>query len=268
MTRPWVAVEAAIRVNPKLVGLPSDTARWGWVCILGEAKQQRPAGSFQTLAHLREASGRFARFIPDYQSATLLETAPVLCDRCAKRWQSAKPGQIVVHDWHVHQRDPGSPERSKEHREANRETTSERTSNDFLAFVDTDPSRALSLSLSMSPSETLPREPYQVPPGVDAVWRIVGVIEELVGSFGYSRGSRVFDRMAADVEQLGAERVDRAYRDLRAEYASDPMDAAQLVFGAHKRLFPIPDGPTGKAKSGKGFNPTSEEAWDAFGGKP
>lgn len=269
MTRPWVAVEAAIRVNHKLVALPSDSARWGWVCILGEAKQQRPSGAFRSMAHLREAAGRFARFIPDYQKHGLLESSAALCVKCSKRWPSVSDGVIVVHDWHVHQVDPGAAKRAKDWREADDRTDTERETNEKSSFVDTHPSRALSLSLSRSTSEPNPGEPYQVPPGVDAVWRIVGVVEELVGSFGYSRGSKVFDRMAGDVEQLGPDRVERAYRDIRAEYAADPMDAAGIVFGAHKRLYPIPDGPTGRPpKQGKGFNPTSEEAWDAFGGKP
>lgn len=243
MTRPWVAVEASIRVNHKVVALPSDSARWGWICLLGEAKQQRPAGAFRSLAHLREAAGRFARFIPEYQKQGLLETAAALCVRCAKRWPAATDEMIVVHDWHLHQVDPGAAKRAKDWREADERTGSERETNEKSSFVDTVPSRALSLSLSTSLSETTPREPYQVPPGVDAVWRIVGVIEELVGQFGYTRGSKVFDAMAGDVAQLGADRVEEAYRAIRAEYASEPMDAAGIVFGAHKRLFPIPDGP-------------------------
>jgi hypothetical protein len=268
MTRPWVAVEAAIRVNHKLVALPSDSARWGWVCILGEAKQQRPAGAFRSMAHLREAAGRFARFIGDYQKQGLLEASAALCVRCAKRWPSATDGMIVVHDWHVHQVDPGAAKRAKDWREADERTDTERETNEKSSFVDTDPSRALSLSLSTSLSETNPREPYQVPTAADDVWRVVGVIEDLVGSFGYSRGSKVFDRMADDVAQLGPDRVETAYRSLRAEFASDPMDAAGIVYGGHKRLFPIPDGPrpSKAAAKPKGFQPDADEVVRAFGG--
>lgn len=267
MTRPWVAIEAAIRVNHKLVALPSDSARWGWVCLLGEAKQQRPAGTFRSLAHLREAAGRFARFIPDYQKQHLLETAGALCERCEKRWPSIPDGVVVIHDWALHQRDPGSAERSADWREAQKQGSDERTPNEKRTLGDTDHSRALSLSMSTSVSEPNPRAEYQVPRPTDDVWRIGHVIEDLVGSFPYSRGHRVFDAMAEDVGKLGADRVEAAYRAIRAEYASEPMDAAGIVFGAHKRLFPIPDGPR-PVKAGKGFNPTSEEAWDAFGGKP
>lgn len=243
MTRPWVAVEAAIRVNHKLVALPSDSARWGWVCILGEAKQQRPAGAFHSLAHLREAAGRFARFIPDYQRAHLLETAPDLCDRCAKKWPKADAGTLVVHDWHVHQVDPGAAKRAKDWREGADRTGAERETNEISSFVDTDPSRALSLSMSTSLSETQPGDGYQVPRDGDDVWETAVLIESLVGTFPYSRGSRVFDLMVDDVRTLGREKVADAYRSLRAEYATEPMDAAGIVFGAHKRLFPIPDAP-------------------------
>jgi hypothetical protein len=264
MTRPWVAIEAAIRVNHKLVALPSDSARWGWVCLLGEAKQQRPAGTFRSLAHLREAAGRFARFVPDYQKQHLLETAGALCERCEKRWPSIPDGVVVIHDWSVHQRDPGSAERSADWREAQKQGTDERTPNEKRTLGDTDPSRALSLSMSTSESETNPREPYQVPRPSDDVWRISLVVEELVGSFPYSPGSRVFDAMAEDVGKLGVERVESAYRALRAEYASEPMDAAGIVYGAHKRLFRIPDAPrTGKAAAKGGVS--AEEAERAFG---
>lgn len=264
MTRPWVAIEAAIRVNHKLVALPSDSARWGWVCLLGEAKQQRPAGTFRSLAHLREAAGRFARFIPDYQKQHLLETAGALCERCEKRWPSIPDGVVVIHDWALHQRDPGSAERSADWREAQKQGTDERTPNEKRTLGDTDPSRALSLSMSTSLSEPTPREPYQVPRPSDDVWRISLVVEELVGSFPYSPGSRVFDAMAEDVGKLGVERVESAYRALRAEYASEPMDAAGIVYGAHKRLFRIPDAPrTGKAAAKGGVS--AEEAERAFG---
>jgi hypothetical protein len=264
MTRPWVAIEAAIRVNHKLVALPSDSARWGWVCLLGEAKQQRPAGTFRSLAHLREAAGRFARFIPKYQEQHLLETAGALCGRCEKRWPAIPDGVVVVHDWALHQRDPGSAERSADWREAQKQGTDERTPNEKRTLGDTDHSRALSLSMSTSESETKPRDGYQAARPSDDVWRISQVVEELVGSFPYSRGSRVFDLMAEDVAVLTAPKVEAAYRAIRAEYAGEPMDAAGIVFGAHKRLFPIPDAPrTGKAAA-KGAV-SDEEANRAFG---
>jgi hypothetical protein len=94
-------------------------------------------------------------------------------------------------------------------------------------------------------------------------------VEDLTGRpFGWGVGSPIFDTLAADVRDLGVERVTTEYRAVKAAVGASPIDPAGIVFGAHKRLFPIPDGPTGKAPKGKGFNPTSEEAWDAFGGKP
>lgn len=97
----------------------------------------------------------------------------------------------------------------------------------------------------------------------------VEVVEGLTNRpFGFTVGSRVFDTLAADVKDFGLDRVLTEYRAVKDE-APGPVDAAGVVFGGHKRLFPIPDGPRplrAPAK-GKGFNPTSDEAWDAFGGK-
>jgi len=247
MTRPWVAVEAAIRVNHKLVALPNDSARWGWICLLGEAKQQRPAGSFRSASHLREAAGRFARFIPKYTEQHLLEIAPALCPRCHKRWPGVPEGTVVVHDWHAHQRDPGAADRAKDWRDNAERTDDEREPYEKRTRGDTDHSRALSLSMSTSdqPDE---ESGYQVPRASDDLWSVVQVVEDLIGPFGYSRGSPVFEKLAADVASCGVERVVTTYRALRSEYSTEPMDAAQLVYGGHKRLFPIPDAPRqGKA---------------------
>jgi hypothetical protein len=105
----------------------------------------------------------------------------------------------------------------------------------------------------------------------DAVFDAMGQVENLTGGrpFSWGRGSPIFDTLAADVADLGLDRVTAEYRAVKAAADGQPIDAAGIVFGAHKRLYLIPAGPNGKTpKQGKGFNPTSEEAWDAFGGKP
>jgi hypothetical protein len=102
----------------------------------------------------------------------------------------------------------------------------------------------------------------------DAVFDAMQSVEDLTGRpFGWGQGSPIFDTLAADVRDLGAERVIAEYRAVKAATNGTPIDPAGIVFGAHKRLFPIPDGPR-PIKGGKGFNPTSDEAWEAFGGKP
>ena len=111
---PWVAVDATVRKNAKIVSLPSDTARWGWIAgVLGEAKLQRPQGRFVSREHLLEAVGRFGRYVPDYLRAGLLEQAPALCSWCRPRWPDVRDGELVIHQWAKHQRDPGAAERAQ-----------------------------------------------------------------------------------------------------------------------------------------------------------
>lgn len=123
---------------------------------------------------------------------------------------------------------------------------------------------------SKSRAEQSQDEPSMSRGHADDVLDAMASVEELTGRpFGWGQGSPIFDTLAADVRDLGLAKVIAEYRAVKARSGSSPIDPAGIVFGAHKRLFPIPDGPTGRAaKPGKGFNPTSEEAWDAFGGKP
>lgn len=236
--KPWIKVDADADESDKLAGLPNHSARWGWLRMMCRAKTQRRMGVFAGQVHLRSLLGTEGRYVPDMVKAGLLHYWPTDCGRCASDYLGdASEGELVVHDYRREQRDPTNADRQATSRDRNGVRNGESNA------TVTPLSRALSPSLSESPSETNPREPYQVPSAADDVWRIVGVIEDLVGSFGYSRGSKVFDRMADDVTQLGPDRVEGAYRSLRAEFASDPMDAAGIVFGAHKRLFPIPDAP-------------------------
>jgi len=75
---------------------------------------------------------------------------------------------------------------------------------------------------------------------------VVEVVEGLTGRpFGFTLGSRVFDTLAADVKDFGPDRVLTEYRAVK-DGAPGPVDAAGVVFGGHKRLFPIPDGPRSK----------------------
>lgn len=251
MPDPWVAIDATIRRSSKMTELPNDTARFGWIVALGEAKLLRRSGSFAP-GQWVEAMGRYARFRPDYIKAGLLHVAPAECphDRCLRGRGPFPDGTLIIHDWPVHQREHAVRQATyRNGRDADSDASSDGQSD---AGSDI-PSRALSLSTSMSSSETQPRDGYPVSRPSDDVWQVAGVVESLVGSFPYSQGSRVFDAMADDVRKLGAEKVEAAYRALRAEYASDPMDAAGIVFGAHKRLFPIPDAPRQPKPTAKGM---------------
>ena len=86
---PHVLVSARIARHSKMIELPSDVARWGWITILGEAKLQRPAGQFASRKVLDFLAGKYARFVDDWFKAKLLEKGP--------------DGTILVHDWAVHQ---------------------------------------------------------------------------------------------------------------------------------------------------------------------
>jgi hypothetical protein len=255
--KPWIKVDADADESDKLAGLPSHAARWGWFRMMCRAKTQRRMGVFAGPAHLRQLLGAEGRYVPDLVKAGLLHVWPTDCGRCADDYAGdATAGDVVVHDYRREQRDPTNAERQERHRNGVRNAESNGTVPLY--------SRALSPSLYPSPSETNPREPYQVPPRTgEDVWHIATVIESLVGTFPFSPGSRIFDRMSEDVAALGRERVEAAYRSLRSEYATEPMDAAGIVFGAHKRLYPIPDAPRTAKPVGKG-GVSVEEAERAF----
>lgn len=98
---PHVLVSARAAENPKIIDLPNDRARWGWVVMLGKAKLQRPAGRFASLRVLEAVLGDYRRYIPDYQVVGILHTAPALCEDCAD--PSIKDGELVIHNWEVNQ---------------------------------------------------------------------------------------------------------------------------------------------------------------------
>lgn len=260
--KPWIKVDADADESDKLAGLPNHSARWGWFRMMCRAKTQRRMGVFAGQVHLRQLLGTEGRYVPDMVKAGLLHFWPTDCGRCASDYLGdATDGELVVHDYRREQRDPTNADRQAGYRDRN--AVSNGDSNATVPPL----SRAPSPSPSTSPSETIPREPYQVSRPTDDVWRIAHLIEDLVGTFPYTPGSRVFDAMAEDVGKLGADRVEGAYRAIRAEYATEPMDAAGVVFGAHKRLFPIPDAPrNGRvAATSKGLLPDMSEVDHAFG---
>lgn len=85
----WKTVDVDIYKHPKLAGLPSDSARYGWIVTLLEAKAQRHPGTFASRGHYREVMGRFGKFLPDYLAAGLLE--------------EHEDGSLAVHGWAQHE---------------------------------------------------------------------------------------------------------------------------------------------------------------------
>lgn len=86
---PHVLISARASEHPKIIELPSDKARWGWVVLMGKAKLQRPPGRFASMRVLEAVLGEYRRFIADYLTVGILE----------------RDGEAVaVHDWDAHQR--------------------------------------------------------------------------------------------------------------------------------------------------------------------
>lgn len=73
--------------------------------------------------------------------------------------------------------------------------------------------------------------------------RILRLVTDLTHrDFGFTPGSRPWTTLFDDVEALGADAVEAAYRATVAA-ADRPLDAAGVIFGGHKRLYPIPSAP-------------------------
>lgn len=103
---PFAIVDCGLLNHPKVVALPSDTARLGWVAVLLLAKQQVQPGGFASAKHFRHVMGRYGRFLPNYIAERLLDEDP--------------DGRLLVHDWRDYQRDKTdntSAERQRRYRE-------------------------------------------------------------------------------------------------------------------------------------------------------
>lgn len=113
---PWIKVKVGLVRSDKLGALPSDTARWGWMKVLAEAKLQRRMGLFASVKAIADLIGRHGRFVPEYISAGLLHVAPALCDRCLVQYGDAHPSEVMVHDYRIEQRDPTNADRQADWR--------------------------------------------------------------------------------------------------------------------------------------------------------
>ena len=85
----WITVDTKLPDHPKMAALPSDAARWGWLCTLLEAKEQRTAGTFANERHYRHVMARHGRFLSDYLKVGLMD--------------KDEDGTLHVHDWKRHQ---------------------------------------------------------------------------------------------------------------------------------------------------------------------
>ena len=147
MAEPSIAIAADIRRNRKMTALPSDQARYGWIVALGEAKTLRSSGTFSP-GQWDEVMGRHARYRDAYIGVGLLHVTPSRCD-CVSNRGDCPAGTLVVHDWHVYQREHAVRQaRYMANRDAGSDVQSD-VQSDAHSDVESDtPSRALSLSLS------------------------------------------------------------------------------------------------------------------------
>ena len=221
---PQVLVSARIADHEKLIHLPSDAARWGWIVVLGRAKLRRPAGVFPSRSVLAHDLGRYARFVDDYLRVGLLED---------------HDGAMVVHDWSKHQErrvDPTAAERQRRHREITSPVT----------LRPGDPrGRASALSPSLSQSqETSQRNGTAVParepedPALDFL--------AAIGAHVAPDGNGIHRKLVDLVRRRGSDVVLAALGEL---YEADPhASGRQLVFAAENALDrpPTPDKPAAR----------------------
>lgn len=237
--KPWWRTDADAHKSDKLVRLPGDAARWAWFTMGCEAKVQRHMGVFADRAYLRFLLGAYARHLPALERNDLVHEWPTPCADCATDYRgTATDGAMVVHNYRRKQVDPTNADRQARFRERHGQSDAE--SNGDVTSI----SRAESQSPSPSPSENPDRDGYQVRSDRSDAFEAMQLVEELTGRpFGWGPGSKVADLVIADVADLGLERVTAEYRQVKAEANGSPIDIAGVVYGAHKRLYRIPDAP-------------------------
>lgn len=233
MPDPWVAVEATVRRSDKLAALPSDTARWGWLVMLGEAKLLRRQGTF-SVGQWAEVMGRYAKYLPDYIRLGLLHRAPAYCDEtrqrtCLRGRGPFERGVLVVHDWPRHQREHAVRQADYESRLTDSETDAP---TDAVTDVETDNlSRALSSSsvyVNGSSSTGV------VKGGDEPEWPALQWLAVHKAHLE-PNGKALHRRLIALCEKHGSSTVIRAMAAL-----GEGMTSGQYVLGADNELNPIP----------------------------
>ena len=234
--KPWWRVDADADVSDKLVGLPSDAARWAWFRMGCQAKTQRHMGVFADRAYLRFVLGAYARHLGSLEAKGLVHEWPTACADCSADYQAmAVAGAMVVHNYRRKQVDPTNADRQARFRDrhgiSNGADNGERNGN------QTPSSRAL--SPSQSPSSSLPPgedEPYQVstPPEANDLRALA---EELTQQSNVLANiwSGLGEKAVRLVRKHGLPAVEREWRRIAAEEGGLP-ELRQLVFGADEAL--------------------------------
>lgn len=236
MTVPWFAVDATIRRSEKMTSLPSDTARYGWIVALGEAKLLYRQGTF-TPGQWVEMMGRHARCLDGYLKAGLIHRAPNFCDEarqkvCLRGRGPFPDGTLVVHDWPRHQREHSL--RQGKYRDAHSDAESDVQSDD----TTDSGTRALSLS------------PVDSPLSSEASGGVLGGEDDepefpalqWLGRHGcyINPGNGFHRQLVMTVERHGVNAV-IGWFDRLSEAGVEDGDVKGFVFGAIDALHPKPD---------------------------
>lgn len=234
MTEPWVAVEATIRRSPKMTGLPNDTARYGWIVALGEAKLLQRGGAFLP-GQWEEVMGRYTRHKAEYVAAGLLHVTPCVCPepKCMRGRGPYPDGTLVVHKWGVYQREHAL-------RQANYLARLNDADSDAPSDVESD-SESDSLSRALSPvhspeSSTVPRDGYQMPGDDGDEYPVLSWLSSHDVTIP-PNGNGFHRRIVVMVGRFGSERVRQA---MAAAMASGAKGDRAIVFGAENLLDPVP----------------------------
>ena len=229
----WIAIDCDLFDHPKMVDLPSDAARYGWLVTLSKAKRQRNAGTFASSKHFAHVLGRYGRYVKDYIKAGLLELGD--------------DGTLTIHDWRKHQW-AASKARLREDDEGNSGGLNEDTGE--TSSGHSEDSRARNAVLSSLSVDVVtsgvgsgaggrtrpdPIVAYGVGTG-DPEWpAMVWLSEHRVP---ITEGGGLHRKLIRLCEKHGAQTVIRSMAAL-----GDKLEANQYVLGADNALNPIPSAP-------------------------
>jgi hypothetical protein len=244
MPDPWVAVDATIRRSVKLTALPSDTARYGWIVALGEAKLLYRQGTFSP-GQWVEVMGRYARHLRSYVAVGLMHVATDYCDLahqggCLSGRGPFTSGTLVIHDWPRHQREHARRQSEYRGRDAESDAGS-----DVQGDAESDvPTRA---RVAVAVYGQIPKTESSVPSADH--FALQALAEELtqqpyaLANLNGKLGEKALRQLAAH----GLMATERAWR--AAAEASGPLPTiGQVVLGADNRLNPIPGAPDTRAE--------------------
>lgn len=203
----WITVDCELGKHPKMAALPNDSARYGWLLTLLEAKKQRHPGTFASANHFRLVMGRHGRFLNDYVAAKLIDRGT--------------GGSLLVHDWQRHQWAVSKAQQRGQGVDTNETSEGQ----------EVDVSRAVSVSV---PVDVLEMEGVQgeEEPDLFAFLAQHGAFIRPESGFGI-RLLGLVDRRGIEVVLEAAKAMDTGER----------LSDRQWVFGLEKALEAIPSPP-------------------------